>query len=155
MLKSVSDPLRAKTLRYHAENIMLGNQIGEDKGKVTGQRVLDANGPKIEVSFSATGRYVGIDITNAVTYWSIPVAANVLYGEGQGLIMRTNNVDAIGWTGQGIGNFTTPGKVRFRGSVFFKTSLSATLSALNNMVAVFEYESDSGGNTSTKLWEWK
>lgn len=116
---------------------MLGNQIGEDKGKVTGERVLDANGPKIEVSFSATGKYVGIDITNAVTYWSVPVAENILYGEGQGVIMPTNNVDAIGWTAQGIGNFTTTGKLRFRGSVFFKTSLAATLSALNNMVAVF------------------
>ena len=36
------------------DNIMLGNQIGEDKGKVTGERVLDPNGPKIEVSFSAS-----------------------------------------------------------------------------------------------------
>jgi hypothetical protein len=31
---------------------MLGNRLGEDRGKITGQRVLDATGPKIEVSFS-------------------------------------------------------------------------------------------------------
>ena len=44
---------------------MLGNKLGEDRGKITGQRVLDATGPKIEVSFSAVG-----------TYWTIPIAAD-------------------------------------------------------------------------------
>lgn len=40
---------------------MLGTKLGEDKGKITGERILDATGPKIEVSFSAVGKYVGID----------------------------------------------------------------------------------------------
>jgi hypothetical protein len=34
---------------------MLGDQIGEAKGKITGQRVLDVEGPKIESSLSANG----------------------------------------------------------------------------------------------------
>ena len=53
---------------------MLGNKLGEDRGKITGQRVLDATGPKIEVSFSAVGTYAGIDFTNTGTYWCIPIA---------------------------------------------------------------------------------
>jgi hypothetical protein len=40
---------------------MLGNKLGEYK--VTGQRVLDATGRKIEASFSVVGTYVGIDCT--------------------------------------------------------------------------------------------
>jgi hypothetical protein len=32
---------------------MLGEQIAEAKGKLTEQRVLDVEGPKIEYSFSA------------------------------------------------------------------------------------------------------
>ena len=42
---------------------MLGNKLGVEKGKITGQRVLDAVyvRPKIEVSFSAVGTYAGID----------------------------------------------------------------------------------------------
>lgn len=39
---------------------MLGNKLGQDKGKITGQRVLDATGPKIEISFSAVGTYAGL-----------------------------------------------------------------------------------------------
>ena len=35
----------------------LGELIIEDKGKITGQRFLDAEGPKVETSFTAEGKY--------------------------------------------------------------------------------------------------
>jgi hypothetical protein len=59
------------------------------------------------------------------------------------------------WTGQGIGRFIGQGKVRFAGSLFFNTKSTGHLAFLNNLVAVFEYESDEQGNTSSKIWEWK
>ena len=54
---------------------MLGDQIGEEKGKITGQRVLDVEGgiPKLETSFSATGKYKGVEVIDTGTYWSGPV----------------------------------------------------------------------------------
>ena len=64
-------------------------------------------------------------------------------------------MDLLSWTAQGMGNFTGPGKVRFRGSVFFKKSLTGNLSTLDNLVGVFEYELDASGNTASKVWEWK
>ncbi|HZC50381.1 MAG TPA: hypothetical protein VE244_15130 [Nitrososphaeraceae archaeon] len=60
------------------------------------------------------------------------------------------------WTGQGIGRFSSPGKISFRGSLFFSTnSQNRKLAFLNNMVGVFEYEVDEMGNCSSKVWEWK
>jgi hypothetical protein len=38
---------------------MLGEQFGELKGKITGQRVLDAEGPAKETNVSDTGNLVG------------------------------------------------------------------------------------------------
>ena len=38
---------------------MLGEQIAEARGKITGQRVLDVEGPKIEYSFAASGTMKG------------------------------------------------------------------------------------------------
>ena len=134
---------------------MLGNKLGEDMGKITGQRVLDATGPKVEVSFSAVGTYAGIDCTNTGTYWTIPIAADTLYGEGKGVLMPKNDFDMLSYTGPGIGSITGPGKARFRGSVFYKTSLTGKLSALNNLVGVFEYEIDASVNTFNQVWEWK
>ena len=38
---------------------MLGDQIAELKGKITGQRVLDVEGPTMETSVSIEGSFRG------------------------------------------------------------------------------------------------
>src|SRR5712691_12529929 len=136
---------------------MLGDQISEEKGKISSQRVLDVEGgmPKMETSFSATGNYRGVETTATLTYWASPRPGGAIYGEGQGLLMSRDGQEMATWTGQGIGRFTGPGKIRFTGSLFFSTSSTGKLAFLNNMVGVFEYEADELGNTSEKCWEWK
>jgi hypothetical protein len=136
---------------------MLGDLVIEDNGKITGQRVLDVvEGPKIEVSFLMLGRYKGIEGNDIGTYWTVPRPGGVMYGEGQGVITTKDGKEMATWTGQGVGRFTSPGgKISFRGSLFFRTTSSANLSALNNLVGVFEYEVDEMGNCSSKVWEWK
>jgi hypothetical protein len=136
---------------------MLGDQISEEKGKITSQRVLDVEGgqPKIETSFSAAGNYRGVETTATVTYWGSPRPGGAIYGEGQGALMSKDGQEMATWTGQGIGRFTGPGKIRFTGSLLFNTSSTGKLAFLNNLVGVFEYESDESGNTSAKVWEWK
>jgi hypothetical protein len=136
---------------------MLGDQIAEIRGKVTGQRVLDAaEGPKVEYSFTASGTMKGIEITHMATFYTVP-KGNALYGQGQGVITtRDGSGEMATETGQGIGKFTDDGKkVMFRGSFFYKASSSGKLAFLNNIVGVFEYEGDELGNTFYKVWEWK
>ncbi len=104
---------------------MLGDLIGEEKGKITGQRVLDVEGgiPKLETSFSAAGKYKGVEAIDTGTYWSTPRAGGVIYGEGQGVLMSKDGQEIATWTGQGIGRFIGPGKIRFTGSGFFAMGL--------------------------------
>ena len=136
---------------------MLGEQIAEVKGKITGQRVLDAEGPKVEYSFSANGKMKDVEITHMATFWTIPRGNGILYGEGQGVITTNDGQDMATEIGRGIGQFTDGGKkVRFRGSFFYRvTSTTGKLAFLNNTVGIFEYEGDESGNTSYKVWEWK
>jgi hypothetical protein len=136
---------------------MLGDQISEEKGKISSQRVLDVEGgmPKMETSFSATGNYRGVETTDTVTYWASPRPGGAIYGEGQGVLTSKGGQEMATWTGQGIGRFTSPGKIRFTGSLLFSTFSTGKLAFLNNLVGVFEYESDESGNTSAKVWEWK
>ena len=145
--------MKGQSLRIN----MLGNQIFEENGKVTSQRILDVEGgiPKMETSFSATGNYRGTETTANITYWSTPRPGGAIYGEGQGVLMSKDGQEMATWTGQGIGRFTSPGKIRFTGSLFFSTSSTGKLAFLNNLVGVFEYQSDESGNTSAKAWEWK
>ena len=142
---------------------MLGDQIGEVKDKIIGQRVLDIEEggggglPKIEYSFSANGRMKEIDITHMATFSTIPRGNGVLYDEGQGVITtRDSSAEMATEIGRGIGQFTDGGKkVKFRGSFFYRTSPTGRLAFLNNLVGVFEYEVDEVGNTQHKVWEWK
>jgi hypothetical protein len=65
---------------------MLGIELGHEDGRIIGQRVLDAEGPKIESTFSAEVIYRTIEVTNLGTYWTIPRSGGALYGQGQGLL---------------------------------------------------------------------
>ena len=136
----------------------LGEQIGESRGKITGQRVLNVEGvPKMETSFAMEGNYRGSTCTELGTYTSA-LREGVLHGQGQGIITAKDGQGMASWTGQGVGRFTGPGKISFRGALYFRTpsaSEGGKVSFLNNMVGPFEYEADEMGNCSSKTWEWK
>ena len=131
---------------------MLGAELGQEVGRITGQRVLDAEGPKIESTFSAEGIYRTIAVTDLGTYLTIPRSAGALYGQGQGVLTTADGQIAT-WVAQGLGRFTAPRVIRFRGSVIYHTDSSGTLAFINNIVAVFEYEVNEIGNTSARNWE--
>jgi hypothetical protein len=138
---------------------MLGEQFAELKGKTTGQRVLDSEGPRIETSVSVSGTMKGVQIQEMITFNGAPTAdKGVLHGIGRGVIMVVGGKgepEMISYTGEGIGRVGSTGNVKWCGSVFFRKSSGDKLAFLNNMVGVFESEIDKDGNFSEKVWEWK
>jgi hypothetical protein len=135
---------------------MLGELVSEERGQVTGMRVLPSEGgqPKIEVSFQAAGTLLGIHMTDMGTYISTIRPDGTLVGQGQG-ISTTADGDTATWKGQGVGHFTGRGTgVSWRGSVYFHTT-SERLSRLNGVAAVFEDEVDESDKMEIKTWEWK
>lgn len=133
---------------------MLGEQFGELKGKITGQRVLDAEGPAIETNVSATGNLAGSQVRVMLTYMGKSVSIGVLHGWGNGIVMSKEG-DVVSYTGEAIGKIDSSGTVRWRGSLFYKSSSNGKLASLNNLVVVLEAEVDAEGNFSEKTWEWK
>ena len=131
---------------------MLGEQIGEETGKVTGFRVVDAAGPKVEVSFQATGRILGHDYRGRASYWSQMQPGGFLYGEGQGLYMAADGMAV--WKGQGTGKLKLGGGVSYRGAIHFSDA-KGSLAKLAGMVGVFEHDTDADDNLVSKVWEWK
>jgi hypothetical protein len=108
-------------LLSNSDTMALGELIGEDRGKMTGERVLDVQIPKMETSFTMEGNYRGTLCTDVGTYTSVLREGGVLYGEGQGIVTTKDGQGIATWTGQGIGRFIGPGRVSFRGSLFFRT----------------------------------
>jgi hypothetical protein len=135
---------------------MLGEQIGEVTGQITGMRVLpdEGHGAKVEVSFQQSGTLLGVHVNDMGTYVSVTRPDGTLFGDGQGVTM-TEDGEMATWRGQGVGRFTgRGGAVSYRGAVYFQTT-SERLARLNSMAVVFEYETDESGKTTAKDYEWK
>ena len=133
---------------------MLGELIGEEKGKVTARRVLTTDGGgKVEVNFQSSGRILGVETRGTVTYWAGVRPDGSLYGEAQGLIQGPGG-ERASFKAQGVGKLLEGGAVSYRGAQYFYSE-SPKLSRLNSVAVVFEYEADADGNTKSKLWEWK
>ena len=75
-----------------------------------GRRVLpsDGHGPKVEVSFQASAKVLGIEATDIGTYSAVLQANGTLYGEGRGLLMTAQG-EVVEWTGAGRGRVTEQG----------------------------------------------
>lgn len=133
---------------------MLGEKIADLKGKIIGQRVLEAEGPTMETSLSLTGSIRGIPATETVTVVGRPASPGVIHGEAQGVIMAGESEMAT-FTAEAFGRISPSGSVKWRGAHFNRTSSSGKLAFLNNSVEVFEAEIDAEGNVIQNTWEWK
>ena len=132
---------------------MLGDKIGEVKGKRIVRRVLSVDPPTAEVSFEDAGEMFGVPTTGIGSYTSVVQPDGSLQGNGQGLIM-TNEGESITWTGTGQGRFGSGGAISSRGMLFFRTG-SQKLARVNNSCGAFEYDVAADGTTVSKVWEWK
>ena len=133
---------------------MLGEQIGEGRGKRTARRVV-ATEPtfSVEVSFEDAHKLLGVDGMNIGTYTSANKPDGSLYGEGKGLF-ATMDGEIVTWKGIGVGRLLAGGAVSYRGCLSYSTA-SAKLARLNSIAGVFEFDVDANGNTQSKIWEWK
>jgi hypothetical protein len=136
---------------------MLGEKLGELRGKVMGQRILPPEGehPKCETSFEISGTVLGVQATVMGTYWSIVRQDGTLYGEcpWQGIIM-TKDGDMGTWSGAGVGRFTGEGAaVSFRGALYFQIA-SKKLAPLNSIAVPYEWDVDAQGAARIEIWEW-
>src|SRR5438445_13871928 len=107
---------------------MLGEQIKDLKGKIIGQRVLDAEGPTMEINISAKGSANGIQINEILSFVYRPSSQGVLHGEGQGVLMSEESEIAT-FTVEGIGRIT-PSGAKWRGSVFLRAGSIGKLAFL-------------------------
>jgi hypothetical protein len=131
---------------------LLGELIGEFKGKVTGTRILSDG--KIETSEQASGSIIGNKATWLATSISTRSPNGTVTSEGEALV-TTDDGEVIMIRKIGIGWSTGKGRKASRRGVFFHTTNSAKLARLNKIVGVWEFESEENGDWQVKVWEWK
>ena len=133
---------------------MLGDKIGEVKGRRLLRRVISVEPLTAEVTFEDSGELFGVGTAGIGSYISDVRADGSLFGNGQGMITSADG-EAVTWTGTGLGHIGPGGAVSYRGMLFFRTTLTKKLARLNNACGAFEYEVDAKGETVSKIWEWK
>lgn len=134
---------------------MLGEMIGEVLGQAISTRILpdEGRGPRMEITDQQHGTLCGQSATLTVTYVGTLRPNGTISGAGDGVVMTTSGESAT-FHGAGVGQFTRPGATSWRGSLCFESS-SPSLTRLNGIAVVFEYEVDESGKSEGRLFEWK
>ena len=134
---------------------MLGDKLGNVKGKIVLRRVLSAaaGGARTESTQRGSGKLLGVEYQEMATYESEIRPDGTLYGTGHGLYMGKGGEMAT-WTGGGVGTFTKNGGVSFRGAIYLY-SASPKWQRLNAVASVYEYDVDASDNYKGTLLEWK
>lgn len=132
---------------------MLGELLGESKGKRIVRRVVSSDPMRVEVTFEDEGKMLGVATTGFATYTADVCPDGSLYGEGEGGII-TKDGEMVAWKGSGLGKLKEKGAVSYRGILYFRTA-SEKLKKLNTTPGVFEFEVDGEARMHTKIWEWK
>jgi len=144
-------------MQKRGENQLLGQELGEERGRMIGQRVIsvDADRHKVELSIQGKGKILGVEFEDSSTFTiehvpPFPPSS----GQGQGF-MTTKDGEVVHYTGQGVGKPTGLGKMRFVGAAIGRTK-SEKLARLNGVAMLFEFEADmEKGEYQAKYWEWK
>src|SRR5206468_11546030 len=98
--------------------MVLGELIEDESGKITGNRILDVEGPKIESSFTMAGEYKGIQATDIGTFWTVmrqgAEAEPIMYADAKRAITAKDGDGMATYTAQGIGRISRAAKERVR-----------------------------------------
>jgi hypothetical protein len=142
-------------LHLDEEVAMLGDKLGNVKGKIVLRRVLPggSGGPRIESSQRGSGTVLGVEFQENSTYESELRSDGTIFGSGQGIYFGQGGEIAT-WVGSGVGIMSPGGSVTFRGAIYLY-SAAPSWKRLNAVAAVFEYAVDADDNYTNTLAEWK
>ena len=99
---------------------MMGEQIGEETGKVIARRVISVDGgTKVEVTTQGTGKLLGVEVRSNVTYCAGIRPDGSLYGEAQGLVVGKGGEQAS-FKAAGVGKLLDGGAVSSRSVVLLQ-----------------------------------
>ncbi len=128
---------------------MLGELIGEFKGKNTGYRVLPDG--KMEVTAQGTGKLLGVDAFVIAT--SVGMMANGIFMGEVNTSFTTMEGDTVMSKGVAVGFPSGSGGATRSASIHM--TQSPKFARLNKVVGMHEYETDMEDNFTGKIWEWK
>lgn len=140
---------------------IIGKLIYKGQGKIVSQRIMPPDTTdgtyKIEVSYSGSGSFNGINVTEMWTFVNTYKPNEVIQGVGQGEISTKDHTEIASATGYGRGYI----KEDMNNTVFptvqlYSTDSNGKLSFLKTLIGVSEWKVDNNLNSYTyRMWELK
>ena len=116
MTESISSNKHSMLVGENAK--MLCEQIGEEKGKTTSERLLSAD-EETEISFCIPAKIRGLEVADIRIFVATQRPGVALFGRDDGILVSEGGKGAF-YSGSGMGNIEDS-KVSRRGAVYFDT----------------------------------
>ena len=136
-------------------SITLGNPIFTEHDKSTPPKPIVINGTHgLQASYSGSGVVKGVNFSANGTVFIVPRSDGSADLSGHAVI-TTADGEKGNYKFYSLGHTDANGTTRDNGAVFFSTTSTGKLSAINDLVIVFKDQIDKAGNGMTIGWEWK
>ncbi len=130
---------------------MLGDIIGNAKGKITGSNKLSSG--QVEVSFEGEGKFQGVGASEKGSYTQSLRSEGVLYADSQ-VSITTKDGDKVTWTGFGIGFPSGPGITANYAHCGTIETDSPNLAHLRGVAAISQCSVKENGDYTWTFWSW-
>jgi len=137
--------------------ITIGEPFYKQNDKSTNQKASVVNGVNAsQVSFSGSGTTNGINFRDTGKALIMPRAGGATYIQGNAEIANINNSsEKATYSFQEIGQSTSDGTLKANGAAFFGSNAKGKLAFLNNIVLIYQDQTDKAGNSKLIAWRWK
>jgi hypothetical protein len=145
----------------------LGNLLFEENfdNKERWEIVLDSDEPRTQHFAVGAGRFKGVNFTDQHNVVTKYLPDGTIHYQEKGIIFADTG-EIVTWNGHGIGRPNKKGGYSAGGSYIFqyksgsdkgtsKGKKEGKFASLDNVVSVYELESDKNGDGTQKWWEWK
>ena len=145
----------------------LGNLLFEENfdNKERWEIVLDSDEPRTQHFAVGAGRFKGVNFTDQHNVITKYLPDGTIHYEEKGIIFADSG-EIVTWNGHGIGRPNKKGGYNGGGSYVFKyksrsdngtrkKKKEGKFASLDNVIGVYELESDKKGDGTQKWWEWK
>ena len=154
MAQNSTAPVRTNQ-QTNSTSITLGNPVFVEHDKATPPKPVVVNGTHgLQASYSGSGVVKGVNFSANGTVFIVPRSDGFADLTGHAVITTTDGEKGT-YKFYSLGHADANGTTRDNGAVFFSTTSSGKLSAINDLVIVFKDQIDKAGNGMTIGWEWK
>ena len=126
----------------------------EDRGSKGAEQAGVDGTFKVEVSYTGTGSFKGVNVTEMWTFLNTHRPDGVIQGVGHGTVTTKDHSEIANAEGYGRGHLEAGGKIKYPTVQLYSTNSTGKLSFLKTFIGLSKWQVDEKSKSYTyKMWE--